>query len=142
MQNWTRIMTLAALLVAMLGVGNASAQDCLTLTVSDLVEGEYAYFEVEGAEPDSFVIAVWGLKEGVSNVENDYIDLCASFGIANVKGKARVLGLGLVDDDGYADFYRFIPNYAGANIFMQAAQTGTCPDSCVSNVVESTIQEG
>ncbi len=142
MQRWTRIMSMVAVLVALNGINDLYAQDCLTMTVSDLVEGEYAYFEVEGASPDSLVLAVWGLKSGVSEVENDYIDLCASFGIANVKGKARVLGFGFVDDDGYADFYRYIPHYAGTTLLMQAAQTGTCPDSCVSNVVEATIQEG
>ncbi len=143
MKMSTRILTIVMLLVAMCSFDNAALaqDDCLSLRATDLVVGETAEFEIANATPGSVIVMVWGLREGRSVIENDRLSLCANFGIKNVRNKFRLAGLALADDDGHGVIVRRVPDFVGTVVLLQAAEAGTCPDSCVSNIVEREITE-
>jgi len=115
--------------------------ECLTLTVDNLVAGEQAIFTITNGTPGAKAVTVYGLQAG-QTVVNDVSGYCATFGIQGVK-KNRVLG-GLnraFDGTGEISFNLNIPdNRQGLSVLFQSAQQGTCPDECVSNLIDTTIQ--
>jgi len=117
-------------------VTGGAPSDCLTLAVDNLVGGERATFQIAGGTP-----TVYGLREG-QTVVNDVAGYCATFGIQGVN-QSRVLG-GLnqiFDNNGEIAFEQPIPSGAsGTRVLFQSAERGTCPDECVSNLVDQVVQ--
>jgi len=115
--------------------GLTYAEDCLELVVDDCTAGETTIFHVSGAEPGRDLAVVWSL-----NLGNDYREgngWCANLGIIlpNNPWQAVVCG-GEADAEGYFEHFVYISEVAeGRTIHFQAAMQGTCPDSCVSNIV-------
>lgn len=122
-------------------VANGGAGDCLGLLVDNLVAGEDATFSLSQGTPGSKAATVYGFDAGAT-VISDVAKYCASFGIDGVR-KQRVIG-GLnqtFDANGEINFSVSIPkNARGLTILFQSAMQGTCPDDCMSNVVEEVVQ--
>ncbi len=117
----------------------AQADDCFPMKAITLVAGEMGMWKVGALKPDSEFVIVWGTRLG-NSVVKDVQDYCATFGIGGISTK-RILGQGTADSFGTGVIERKIPSgTAGLTVYTQAAARGTCPDECVSNIVESTIQ--
>ncbi len=113
-------------------------QDCLDLTVSSLFAGKTGTWDVAGATPGSRVVVVYGLKAG-STVVSGHSGFCATFGIMGVN-QNRLIGTKVADGSGNASIEKKIPlKRVGLTLLSQAAQQGTCPDECVSNLDEQKI---
>jgi len=116
--------------------------DCLGLTVDHLVAGETSTIDVAGGRAGSLGAVVWGLGGEPTRLIN--VDgWCATFGfelpLQNLS--QRVVGAQPFDATGRLSFERRVPEGAqGLRVLFQAAQRGTCPDECTSNVVEATVE--
>jgi len=117
------------------------SQDCLTLSIENLVGGEEATVTVLDGTPGVRAVTVYGLESGVTLIEEQF-DYCATFGIEGVTRNRVVGGLNQsFDNNGEMSFDVPIPSGAGGTrIFFQSAMQGTCPDECVSNLVDQVIQ--
>ncbi len=116
------------------------SEDCLELTVDNLVGGSKATFTISNGEPGAKCVTVYGFAAGSTNV-NEVAGYCADFGINGVK-QSRVLGgfNRTFDGGGVATFDQPIPaKYSGQNVLFQSAHHGTCPDECVSAVLDMVI---
>ncbi len=115
--------------------------DCLDLTIENLVAGERAIFALSGGTPGAKAATVYGTKFGKVSIK-DYAGFCATFGIAGVKQDKVIGGLNRTfDGNGELTFELAVPaNLAGQPVMFQTAQKDTCPDECVSNVVETVVQ--
>jgi len=113
--------------------------DCLAMTVSALTGGQNATWDVSGATPGSLVVVVFGLKAG-STVVNGQLGFCATFGIKGVTQNSLV-GKATADGAGNVSIMKGIPAGAtGLTVLTQAAEQGTCPDECVSNLDTQVVQ--
>ncbi len=114
--------------------------NCLDLTVENLIAGKRATFTLSGGTPDAKAVTVYGTKRGEVSAKN-YAGYCATFGIGGVT-QYRVIG-GFnrrFDGNGEKTFRLSIPgNLAGQKLFFQSAEHGTCPDECMSNLVEMVV---
>ncbi len=112
--------------------------DCLNLAVSQLVGGEVANWDVSGATPGAQVALAYGFLEG-STVINGLANYCADFGIKDI-GLGRIICLKRADGAGNTNCSKRIPkNARGVRILSQAAEQGTCPESCMSNIDDQVI---
>jgi len=115
------------------------ASDCLTMTVNQLIGGSTGQWDVSGATPGAVVGVVFGLNAG-STVINGQLGFCATFGIAGV-GQNSIVGSATADGAGNATVTKGIPAQAtGLTVLTQAAEQGTCPDECVSNLDTQVVQ--
>ncbi len=117
-----------------------SSSGCeMTLKVSELIAGESASWAVVGAEPNVEVAIVYGHNEGNTKL-NGFADYCADFGIQGVSQK-RLICRKTTDADGYVACHVNIPsNAGGARVLSQAAQRNTCPDPCMSNIIDQVVR--
>lgn len=120
--------------------GNIMHPDhCLTLTVDNLLAGRVAEWVVEGASAEAKVAIVYGFAPGTTGVYN-YGGYCATFDIEDV-GVNRVIGQPLANASGVATVTKRIPaGVRGVRVLMQAAEKDTCPDECVSNLLDEIIR--
>ncbi len=117
-------------------IGNT---DCLTLGVTPLVGGQTASWDVAGATPGEQVTVVYGLEEG-STIVNGIAGYCANFGIKGVN-QNRIICQKIADGAGNANCTLRLPgSSSGQRLFSQAAERGTCPDTCMSNIDDQVIQ--
>lgn len=113
--------------------------DCLTMVVSTLTGGQKATWDVSGATAGSLVAVVFGLQAG-STVVNGQLGFCATFGIKGVTQNSLV-GKATADGAGNVSVMKGIPAGAtGLTVLTQAAERGTCPDECVSNLDSQVVQ--
>ncbi len=121
-------------------VGGVQADDCLQMTVSTLYAGWDARWDIDGATPNTTVAVVWGLAEG-ETVLGDVAGYCATFGIAGVDA-GRVVGTAVADGNGHAAVsMAAIPRTAlRKRVYTQAAERGSCPDECVSNIDSQIVR--
>ena len=114
---------------------------CLDLTVKNLVAGKRARFGVSGGTAGAVGVIVFGFEPGRTKFEN-FARYCATFGIDGVDESRLIDGsVRRFDANGEIAFERRVPiHLAGLRFFFQSAQRGTCPDECVSNLVELTVQ--
>jgi len=112
---------------------------CLDMVVSRLIAGQDGGWEVRGMVPGSRVVVVYGFAAG-STVVRNLAGFCATFGIQGVN-QNRVVGSAVADGSGFVSIVKKIPGIAnGLTILTQAAEGGTCPDECVSNVDRQVVQ--
>ncbi len=113
--------------------------DCLTMTVSQLIAGQSAQWDVDGATPNSTVAIVWGTNPGQTTV-NGQFGYCATFGIKGIN-QSKVIGIATADGGGHVTILKNqIPNSArGLRILSQAAERDTCKDECISNVDDQVV---
>ncbi len=115
--------------------------DCLTLAVDNLVAGGSAAFTITDGDSGVRAVTVYGLQAGVT-VVNNVSGYCATFNIKGVSQSKVLGGLNQVfDGSGEISFNVNIPNgTAGTTVYFQSAMQDTCPDECVSNLVQAVIQ--
>jgi len=115
------------------------SSDCLTMVVSKLTAGQTGKWGVSGATPGAKVAVVYGLAAG-KTVVNGQAGFCATFGIKGVNSN-KLIGMKNADGSGNATISKKIPGFAaGLTVYTQAAEQGTCPKECVSNLDKQTIQ--
>ena len=113
--------------------------DCLTMTVSTLAAGQNATWKVSGATAGSRVAVVFGKQPG-STILNGQFGYCASFGIKGVNANS-VVGTAIADNTGSISIMKKVPaGTSGLTVLTQAAEQGTCPDECISNLDTQVIQ--
>ncbi len=121
--------------------GVCKSRGCVNLTVTNLVAGQKATFTVSEGERGSTTAVLWSGDLGSFVFEGG--GWCVDFGIqlpAN-KPQSRILGQGYFDQDGVFSKVVSIPgNISGMDLAFQAAVQGTCPDDCMSDVIEETVQ--
>ena len=113
---------------------------CLKLCVDQLVHCEPSLFTIENGMPGSQVAVLWALQPGQYTQQTS--NWCVDFDI-KITGNplGRVVTSGPFDANGEFAGARLIPCSAlGLDLYFQAAQRGTCPDTCMSNVLEATVQ--
>ncbi len=115
--------------------------ECINLSVENLVAGDLATFRISGGTPGEKAVTVYGLAEG-QTVVDDILGYCATFEIAGVNQSRIVGGLNYTFDEfGEITFNQFVPPAAsGITVFIQSAERGSCPDDCMSNLVEAVVQ--
>lgn len=121
------------------GMGGSIVVDdeCLTLTLDQLVAGEVTTFKVTGGEQGKRVALVYGTSRGRTAV-NGFANYCAVFGMKGVN-QNRLIGTKILNPD--ATITQFIPGgVQGLNVSFQASMQDTCPDICMSNIIDATVQ--
>jgi len=120
--------------------GICKPQTCISLEVENLIAGRTATFTVTKGVRGDTVAVVWGTETGSFQFQND--QWCVDFGIeipAN-QPQSRIIAQGFVDEQGEFSGQAFIPMQAiGMDVVFQAAVRDTCPDECMSNVLEETV---
>lgn len=112
--------------------------DCLSMTVSALAGGQQGTWDISDATPGATGVVVYGFAPGQTTV-NGTAGYCATFGIQGVN-QNKVVGFWRADGNGDAQVKKMIPRAAtGRRVLTQAAEKGTCPDECVSNVDTQTV---
>ncbi len=114
---------------------------CLDLAVENLIAGNQAAFRVTGGTPGAKAITVYGTREGEVFVRN-YAGYCATFEIKGVTQSTVIGGFNRTfDANGEIDFDVYVPlDFYRHEMYFQSAEHGTCPDECVSNLVEMVVQ--
>jgi len=117
-----------------------STSNCLDLTVDNLIAGNIATFTITGGNPRAKAVTLYGTELGETMIEN-YADYCATFGFNTNQNKVIGGIHHLFDSNGEIIFHQLIPRGAiGTQVFFQSAMQGTCPNECISNLVEMTVQ--
>jgi len=114
---------------------------CLNLTVDNLIAGKNATFTITNGTPGARAVTVYGTKPGQTIIKNT-ANYCATFGIKNINqskiigGTNRIFGAA-----GKITFNQKVPQQAkNLTVLFQSAEQNTCPDECVSNLVEQIVQ--
>jgi len=114
---------------------------CLNLTVDNLIAGKNATFTITNGTPGARAVTVFGTKPGQTIIKNT-ANYCATFGIQGVNqskiigGTNRIFGAA-----GKITFNQKVPQQAkNLTVLFQSAQQNTCPDECVSNLVEQIVK--
>ncbi len=116
-----------------------SAPTCLDLTVDQLIAGQESNWTVFSDSEGEKVALVYGFNDTPQVIVNQF-GFCATFGFNGITPNRQV-GPARQIFAGQATFTKTIPaNLAGLEIKFQAAQKDTCPDECVSNVLDEVIQ--
>ncbi len=119
---------------------NCIGSECLDLEYDQLIAGERTLFTITGGKQGARGVTVYGTRAGQTVVDN-VAGYCATFGIKGVNQNKIIGGANLkFNSAGLIRFGVNIPNSAsGLPVFFQSAQQGTCPDECMSNLVEAVV---
>ncbi len=115
---------------------------CLTLVVDNLVSGKNALFRVSHGTPGERTIVMAGLGGDPTTIINQN-GWCATFGfdIRIKQHNIKITATGIFNEDGVFEAEKFVSDRnQGKNILFQAAEKNTCPDECMSNIVEQVVQ--
>lgn len=115
---------------------------CTNLKVDNLTGGQDAVFTVTGGVPGSDCVILWGNNKN-GQFKYNGSDWCVKFGFNIPDGDvySRIVVQGTFDANGQFSMSRFIPaKYSGVKIMLQAAMSGTCPNYCMSNMLQEVIQ--
>ncbi len=114
---------------------------CLDLAVENLIAGQRATFTITTGTPGAKAITIYGTKPGQVSI-NDYAGYCATFGIKGVNQNKIIGGLNRTfDANGEITFGVNVPGgLSGLEVLFQSAQKGTCPEECMSNLVNAVVQ--
>jgi len=114
--------------------------NCLDLVVDHIVTGEQAIVTLSGGTPGAKAITAWGTKSGETTIDRG--GYCSTFGIKGVKKNRIISGFNRVfDAKGLITFGVDIPgNLSGRQLLFQSAEHGTCPDECMSNLVDTVVE--
>ncbi len=114
---------------------------CLDLAVTNLVASEDALVKITEGLPGARAVTFYGTRLG-QTVVSDNSGYCATLGIKGLSQSKVIGGINQVFDmNGEISFNQLVPgNTVGTHIFFQSAMRGTCPDECVSNLVDMVVQ--
>lgn len=112
---------------------------CLTACVDNLVGGEVATINVGGGVPGASVAVLYGFTPG--QYQANLGPWCVDFGFEVTNPQSRVVAQGVFDGNGEFSFQGVVPgSLSGQSIMLQAAMAGTCPGTCMSNVIDEVVQ--
>ncbi len=112
----------------------------LQLEVANLVGGQTANFTVRQGTPGGVTSVLYGFRSGVGEFKSG--DWCVLFGfdVPAKKAMNRVVVSGRFNKDGIFEATKKIPGSAsGMDLYLQAAQMGSCPGVLMSNVVQEVV---
>jgi hypothetical protein len=119
-------------------LGEGGPTDCITLSLDRLVAGLRSTWTVSNLTPGQRAAIVWGTN--LNGTSGQAFNYCYDFDIGGVS-QARLLGQPAADANGDATYGRNIPgNLTGFDVYFQAAAQFTCPDPCMSNLLDETVQ--
>jgi len=110
---------------------------CLTLDVDQIVVDQPATFTLANGTPGARAAVLAGFG-GTPSIFHQVNGWCATFGFDArlAKTKIRVAFTGIFDRDGRLVRERTVRSKVrGLTIMFQAAENGTCPEECMSNIV-------
>ena len=114
-------------------------EPCLVMTVSPLISGQSATWDVNGATAGARVAVAYGFTIGTTIV-SDQLGFCASFGIDGAS-ENKLIGTAVADGTGHATVHmRLSKRVSGLTLITQAAEQGTCPAECISNYDKQVVQ--
>jgi len=119
------------------------ANDCLNLVSTSIVAGQSADFTVTGGAAGARAVVLYGFQPGQLQFCQQGQPWCVDFGIDIPLSKAtkRVVVQGTFDGSGIFTDSRIVPSgTTGTRILMQAAESDTFPDVCMSNILDVVIQ--
>lgn len=112
---------------------------CFNVSNDGLRAGQTTTWSMTGAVPGEVLALVYGTQPGFTGVY-DVNRFCAFFDINAVRA-SRLLGQPVVDSNGEASVgVRIPPGVSGMRVLTQAAQRDTCPDMCMSNLLDQVVQ--
>lgn len=117
------------------------SEECLGLCVANLVAGQNASITVTGGTPFETVAVLWSTSLGSYQANSG--GWCVDFGlqIPASNPASRLAATGQFDANGEFTATVAVPGSAGGTALkLQAAEMNTCPESCMSNIVEQTVQ--
>jgi hypothetical protein len=119
--------------------GNVGPSDCLSLGVDQLIGGARTTWTLSNGTPNATAAIVYGTAPGSTNV-NGFAGYCASFGIKGVN-QSKLICQKRFDGAGQFTCAKPIPvNLVGKQLLFQGAQKDTCPDQCMSNLLDLVVQ--
>ncbi|MFG0330072.1 MAG: M64 family metallopeptidase [Phycisphaerales bacterium] len=114
---------------------------CLALSVPTLTAGEDATIEVTGGVAGSEVAILWGVQDGQFSAEQNGWCVEFDFAVPDGRAAARVVAMGAFDSSGRFEATVTVPpSAAGRELRFQSAMRGTCPGTCMSEVVIQVVQ--
>ncbi len=123
---------------AMVAFFGEAQSSCLTLEVDRMVAGLKSTWTIGGGAQGEKVALVYGTNDG--NTSGSSAGYCFTFGIKGVNAGKLICqkNLGAGGDTTCASP---IPsNFQGVRVLTQAAKQGTCPEECMSNLLDMVIQ--
>lgn len=119
--------------------GDKGPGSCLTLDNTGLIGGLQTTWTVGNGTPNARFALVYGTRDGQTLVKNVQ-GYCANFGIRGVTTKTLICQKRF-DANGEGQCSQFIPvGYVGRRVLTQAAEQGTCPEACMSNLLDQIVQ--
>ncbi len=120
-------------------LGDALPPGCgMTLDIDQIFGGATSTFTITRGLPNQVVAIVYGFLPGKTTVSG-VAGYCATFGIDGVNA-SRVVTQGRVDPNGQFSAKKLIPLGAvGKRVLFEAAMRNTCPDECVSNILDLIV---
>ncbi len=120
-------------------LGNAGPTTCLTLDVDQLIAGLTSTFTLANGTPGEVGVVVYGFQAGTTGLTGQF-GYCATFGIKGLSTNS-ILVQKAFDGTGSIVKKQPIPaNAFGKNVLFQGAQRDTCPNECMSNLLDMTVQ--
>ena len=116
-----------------------SAKDCLKLEVDQVIAGERTTFFLSGGSIGAKGALVYGRQLGETILTGQF-GYCATFGIDGVRKNNLLANVTFSPNGIDLRSYRVPIRLAGKRLLFQAVEHGTCPDECVSNVVDVTFE--
>jgi len=118
------------------------AISCLDLTVDNLIGGQTATLTVSRGTPGERVVVAWGKPGSTESTFDNVNGWCATFGF-DIKfngRKSNIIKVGTFDQNGILTIIRAVStDRTGLDLLLQAAERNTCPDQCMSNIIERVI---
>jgi len=112
----------------------------LKLQVDNLVGGKKATFTVSQGTPGAVTAVVYGLQKGQQEINSGGWCVLFGFSVPPQEAMNRVVVSGVFNQNGVYQSQRMIPGSAsGLDIYLQAAEKGTCPARIMSNVIQQVI---
>ena len=129
--GWGRIDAAATLQAIM------APADCLTLSLDQLKSGELSTWTVTGGAEGEKIVLVYGFSTTPQTI-TDQFGFCATLGFNGITHSRIVTHL-VTTVGGEAVFSRIVHG-SGTAVRFQAAQQNTCPDECVSNIINAIVR--
>ncbi len=117
---------------------DSTPNDCLLLESTPMVAGAPVTFTVSGV-PDGSEVGIAYSFQGGTTALTGQAGYCATLGLGNLTIQS-LLGSGLIQAGSYQLTLNIPASARGRLVLLQAAQRGTCPGECVSNVLAEVVQ--
>ncbi len=121
--------------------GVCAGDDCISLAMDHLRAGRSSGLTVSKGIAGETVTVLWSLSLG--SYQHEGADWCVDFGldIPTDKVKMHIAAQGVFNEDGQFEQDIFVSDqFKGKALAFQAAVQNTCPDQCMSGIVETFVE--